>query len=107
LGFFSDDTVRVANARLAPRDTLVLYTDGVSEAENDGGDEYGVERLRSVIAEQRLSPPSELVDAFKQHVAAFRGTRERMDDETLLALQYAPAAGETARVQEGTAFAAS
>jgi len=107
LGFFSDDTVRVANARLAPRDTLVLYTDGVSEAENDGGDEYGVERLRSVIAEQRLSPPSELVDAFKQHVAAFRGTRERMDDETLLAVQYAPAAGETARAQESGVFAAS
>jgi len=93
LGFFSDDTVAVARTRMAPRDTLVLYTDGVSEAENEGGEEYGVERLRSLIAGQRLCCPTELVNACKEHVAAFRGTRERADDETLLALRYAPAAG--------------
>jgi phosphoserine phosphatase RsbU/P len=93
LGYFSDDTVSVARTRLAPRDTLVLYTDGVSEAENDAGDEYGVERLRRLIAERRSNYPTELVNACKEQVAAFRGTRERADDETLLALRYAPAIG--------------
>jgi len=93
LGYFSDDTVAVARTRMAPRDTLVLYTDGVSEAENEGGDEYGVDRLRSFVAGQRLRCPAELVNACKEHVAAFRGTRERADDETLLALQYGPAGG--------------
>jgi sigma-B regulation protein RsbU (phosphoserine phosphatase) len=90
LGFFSDDTVRVVKTRMAPRDTLVLYTDGVSEAENENGDEFGVDGLRSFLAGQCLRCPTDLVRACKQQVAAFRGSRERADDETLLALQYAP-----------------
>jgi sigma-B regulation protein RsbU (phosphoserine phosphatase) len=92
LGYFSDDTVSVAKARMLPGETLVLYTDGISEAENERGDEYSSERLRSFIEEQRLCCPTELVNACKQQVDAFRGTRERADDETLLAIQYAPAA---------------
>ncbi len=93
LGLFSDDTVCVAKARMAPGETLVLYTDGISEAENDAGEEYGSERLRDLLTEQNLCCPTELVNACKQNVAAFRGTRERADDETLLAVQYAPAGG--------------
>jgi len=93
LGFFSDDTVCVAKARMAPGETLVLYTDGISEAENDAGEEYGAERLRRFLAEQHSCCTTELVNACKQQVAAFRGARERADDETLLAVQYAPAGG--------------
>ena len=54
------------------------------------------EGLGRLIAEQHSCCPAELVKACKQHVAAFRGTRERADDETLLAIQYAPAAGKIA-----------
>jgi phosphoserine phosphatase RsbU/P len=93
LGFFSDDTVSVSKVRMTPGETLVLYTDGVSEAENEAGDEYGAERLQQFIAEQQSCCPAELVDACKQRLAAFRGSREQADDETLLAIQYAPAAG--------------
>ena len=89
LGFFSDDKVSVAQTRMKPHDTLVLYTDGVSEAENDNGDEYGVERLRDFLAEKSSCCPTELVTACKQQLAAFRGGRDRADDETLLAIQYA------------------
>ena len=74
LGFFSDDTVSVTKTHMAPGETLVLYTDGISEAENDAGDEYGVERLRRFLAEQHACCPTELVNACKQQVAAFRGT---------------------------------
>jgi sigma-B regulation protein RsbU (phosphoserine phosphatase) len=93
LGYFSDDTVCVAKARMSPGETLVLYTDGISEAENDAGEEYGSERLRSLLTEQHLCCPTELVNACKHNVAAFRGARERADDETLLAVQYTPAGG--------------
>jgi len=93
LGFFSDDSVNVTQAHMAPGETLVLFTDGISEAENDAGDEFGVERLGRFLVEQRLCCPTELVTACKQQVSAFRGGRERADDETLLAVQYAPVAG--------------
>ncbi len=75
---------------MSPGDTVVLYTDGISEAENDGGEEFGGERIRQFVAEQQPCCPTELVNACKLRLAAFRGTRERADDETLLAIQYTP-----------------
>jgi phosphoserine phosphatase RsbU/P len=93
LGLFFDDRVEVMRASMSPGDTVVVYTDGISEAENEAGDEYSAERLRHFIAEKHSCCPSELVNACKQHVAAFRGSRERGDDETLLAIQYTPTAG--------------
>jgi sigma-B regulation protein RsbU (phosphoserine phosphatase) len=92
LGFFSDERVHVVRAAMSPGDTVVLFTDGVSEASNADGEEYGVEALRRFIAEQHPTCcPATLVKAFKQRLAAFRGAEERADDETLLAIQYAPA----------------
>ena len=45
LGFFSDDKVHVVRTVMSPGDTVILYTDGVSEASNADGEEYGVEAL--------------------------------------------------------------
>ena len=92
LGLFDDERFSAARHSLKQGDTLVLYTDGISEAQNDGGDEYGVERLQKLIAVHAAGCPLELVGACKQHLGQFRGWRERFDDETLLALQYMPAA---------------
>jgi sigma-B regulation protein RsbU (phosphoserine phosphatase) len=93
LGFFSDDQVDVMRTVMSPGDTVVLYTDGISETSNRNGEEYGVEALRRLIAEQYPARcPSKLVQDCKQRLAAFRGAVERADDETLLAIQYMPAA---------------
>jgi phosphoserine phosphatase RsbU/P len=91
LGVFDGQEFSVATRRLQPGDTLVLYTDGVSEAENDAGEEYGVERVRTMIAEDYAGCPVKLIEACKQRLVKFRGQRERFDDETLLAMQYTPA----------------
>ena len=77
---------------MSQHDTLVLYTDGVSETENERGEEFGVEQLSQLLSSLHSCRTAELVDACTQQVAAFRGTCERGDDETLLALQYAAAA---------------
>jgi len=92
LGMFEDQVFTPAKARMHVGDTLVLYTDGISEAENDGGDEYGVARLRALIEMHCSGCPNKLVDACKQQLDGFRGSKDRFDDETLLAIQYAPAA---------------
>lgn len=93
LGIFADDTVGVAKGKMLPGDTLVLYTDGISEAVNDRDEEYGIEALLSLLGQQQLRKPGSLVQALKQNLTAFRGRAERADDETLLAIQYAPAGG--------------
>jgi len=94
LGMFDDQKFTASKARLHSGDTLVLYTDGVSEAENEGGDEYGIERLRKVIDEYRAGCTEKLIDACKQQLDQFRGRRERFDDETFLAMQYAPGSAQ-------------
>ena len=90
LGIWSDETVCVTRGQMSPGDTLVLYTDGISEATNDRDEEYGVEAVAKLLAEQRHRQPNRLVEAVKHDLAAFRGRAERADDETLLAIQYAP-----------------
>lgn len=92
LGVFEEQEFLPVKARLRPGDTLVLYTDGISEAANDAGDEYGIERLQAVIEKHCSYCPTKLVDVCKQHLDEFRGRHERLDDETLLAIQYSPAA---------------
>jgi len=90
LGIFSDDTVCVTKGQMSPGDTLVLYSDGISEAANDRDEEYGVDAVVKLVGDHRLRAPDKLVQAVRQNLAAFRGRAERADDETLLAIQYAP-----------------
>lgn len=91
-GMFAEQEFTVAKAQLNAGDTLVLYTDGISEAENDRGDEYGTDRLQRLIAEHCSKSPQGLIDACREQLSRFRGARERFDDETILAIQYAPTA---------------
>jgi sigma-B regulation protein RsbU (phosphoserine phosphatase) len=103
LGVFENMELSAGKAHLRQGDTLVVYTDGISEAENDAGDEYGVDRLRAVIEKCRLQCPVQLIGSCKEHLQLFRGARERFDDETLLAIQYTPAATEFPPMQHAVA----
>lgn len=94
LGIFEDQQFVSAKETLRRGDTVVLYTDGISEAENELGSEYGVERLRNVIDEHCSCCAANLIAACRKHLEEFRGSRERFDDETLLAIQYVPAQGQ-------------
>lgn len=96
LGLFDDQKFVGTKATLRPGETMVLYTDGISEAENDGGEEYGIDRLRQLMERYGAARPDDLVNACKEGLAKFRGARERADDETLLVLQYAPGTGRIA-----------
>lgn len=91
LGIFSDDMVCANKARMRPGDTLVLYSDGISEAVNDREEEYGVDAVARLLSQQEQRAPSLFIDALTENIAAFRRGAERADDETLLAIQYAPA----------------
>ena len=92
LGLFDHHQFAPAKAHMQAGDTLVLYTDGISEAENDGGNEYGIDLLRAIVEKHCGGGPIQLVDACKQDLDGFRARGQHLDDETLLAIQYAPTA---------------
>ncbi len=89
LGLFCDQQFTVVRTRLSPQQTLVVFTDGVSEAENPAGEEYGTAALRTLLQQNGLCCPETLVKACRENVEQFRAGGERADDETLLAIQYA------------------
>jgi sigma-B regulation protein RsbU (phosphoserine phosphatase) len=76
--------------RLAPGDTLVLWTDGVTEAFDAAGTAFGLDRLRQVVAATPADAldtlPARLVDA----VERFADGGSPRDDLAMLAVQYRP-----------------
>lgn len=87
VGMFCSGSYQPVSLTLKKDDTLVLYTDGVTEAMNGTGDEFGVERLSDVIAAHRRDAPGALVHAAVQHLNAFRAGPRRADDVTVMAVR--------------------
>lgn len=89
LGIFPDGAYRCMTADLGPGDRFVLYTDGITEAPSLSGEEFGMDRFKSFLAEHAASPAQELCDALVKHVTAWSGnSREQHDDLTLVVVDY-------------------
>ena len=67
-----------------PGDLLVLYSDGISEAANTSEEEFGEERLCSVVRENCARPPSEILREILKQVRAFIQKVPPQDDMTLV-----------------------
>ena len=78
----------VAEARLDPGDKLVVYTDGVTEAQNLAGEFFGKRRLKDIVAEHAAHSCAALHDAIQQGVAQFTQGVPQGDDITVLVVEY-------------------
>ena len=79
---FQEDTLQLEKG-----ETIVLFTDGVTEAMTTQNEEFGTERLEDTLAEVAMHNCQQIIDAIKADVAAFVGDAEQSDDITLLALK--------------------
>jgi len=84
LGAFEHWSCTEAATTLNPGDTLLLYSDGVTEARADSGDEFGEERLVELIHLHRDQPLSRISDVVTGAVADWIGGNEQPDDVTLV-----------------------
>jgi adenylate cyclase len=80
--------------RLEPGEVLLLYTDGVTEAENGDRALYGRGRLAAALAEAPTSSARNLVSAVIEDVVRFIGEAEQADDVTVLAVRRAGGAAQ-------------
>jgi sigma-B regulation protein RsbU (phosphoserine phosphatase) len=87
VGLLGGDSYTLRRARLHPGDTLFLYTDGLVEAGSERGEEYGMDRLRRVLAERHALTPGGLAAACLEDVSAFLAGTPRGDDLTLLVIR--------------------
>ena len=81
------DFIDQTTVRLQPGDGVVLYTDGITEAENLDGEHYGQERLCEVLCEHWPQPAEAIKDAVVTDVKRHIGTQEVYDDITLVVVK--------------------
>jgi serine phosphatase RsbU (regulator of sigma subunit) len=75
---------------LEPGDLLVLYSDGVTEAQNEAEEEYGADRLLEVVRAAAGEPPDAMIARILESIDAFAGDAPQFDDITLLVLARTP-----------------
>jgi sigma-B regulation protein RsbU (phosphoserine phosphatase) len=83
LGLFEDWECRTCDVEFAAGDILVIYTDGITEATGEGGEEFGEGQLVDVIRNKSCSPVPFILDAVLSAVQQFSGS-EQADDLTLV-----------------------
>ena len=86
LGLVPDMEYQEATVTLSPGDTVVLYTDGVSEAMNGDDEEFGNERLLKIFGSSTPTNSEEANQAIFHAVDAFVGDAPQSDDITCLTL---------------------
>ncbi|HLF88611.1 MAG TPA: PP2C family protein-serine/threonine phosphatase [Anaerolineales bacterium] len=67
-----------------PGDVLLLYTDGVTEAIDSAGEEFGLERLKSVLQVNGQKPVVEIIAEILREAENFTGAAPLFDDTTLV-----------------------
>ena len=88
LGFSEQVVYDLAEIQLAANDTIVLYTDGITEAQNHKQELFGIERARVVLNEADANNVHDLVKQMRKQVKKFSKKIPQSDDITLLALRY-------------------
>ena len=73
---------------LEPGDRMVLYTDGVTEAQNDAGDFFGRKRLREAVRRAGSADCAELHATIQNAILDFTAGAEQADDLTLVVVEY-------------------
>ena len=74
--------------QMRPGDTLFLYTDGVTEAENVGKELFGNERLQAYLDQHMSEGVQDILHGLKEEIFRFADGEEQFDDITMLVLKY-------------------
>jgi sigma-B regulation protein RsbU (phosphoserine phosphatase) len=87
LGILTDCAYESANTSLNPGDVLLIFTDGVVEAENDRTEEYGEERLIRIFNTNAALSANEILQRVMADVTLFTGTAPQHDDITCMVVK--------------------
>jgi serine phosphatase RsbU (regulator of sigma subunit) len=87
LGILKDPQYSNTVVALNEGDILTLFTDGVTEQENEAGDEFSTGRLKEVVLSRETDPASALVASITEAVSTFAGTKPQVDDLTVVVVK--------------------
>lgn len=87
MGVLPDTPFDQGRARLSSGDILVLYTDGVTEAKNEAGEQFGESRLHGVVVENNDMSAQALLDEVYRQVYRYSEAIPQYDDITLVVMK--------------------
>jgi len=82
-----DDFLGTTHFALAPGDVMLLYTDGVTEAERSDGQQFGIERLKDTLSRHHALPAQALIEQMMNDVHAFIDGQTIYDDISALVVK--------------------
>lgn len=88
LGLFDDVSFEQETVSLAPGDCVVVFSDGVTEARNGDGEEFGDDRFLTCVEARRNQGPQALLDALMSDVRGFCDRAPSADDVTVMVVRY-------------------
>jgi phosphoserine phosphatase RsbU/P len=88
VGLFDFSEYDTGETTVSPGDLLVVFSDGLTEAVNAEGDEFGDDRLAAVLETVRGKSASETLQAVLAAVTAFAGSEPPRDDMTVMVLRF-------------------
>lgn len=84
IGMFAGSTYKESSIHLQSGDRLLLYTDGVTEALDEVGHEFGLERLTKFIKENSSLGAEETINKLIGEIMSFKGPERQLDDLTMI-----------------------
>jgi sigma-B regulation protein RsbU (phosphoserine phosphatase) len=89
LGMFASANFPVFRFSVDSGDSLLIYTDGLTESRNAAGEEYGLHRVKALATTHSKCPPAELLSHCLSDLDSFTAGMKQTDDLTVLAVQRA------------------
>jgi sigma-B regulation protein RsbU (phosphoserine phosphatase) len=87
LGFQTDSSYLEGNIPFHPEDTLVLFSDGITEAMNENNEEFGEDRLTELITKHKSEDAYKMIDKIMDAVNVFSDGITQSDDMTLMIIK--------------------
>lgn len=87
LGMFPNVEYEEFSISTQPGDSIIFFSDGITDAMNDADELFGDERLKAVFQKSHQKSASKIADAILAEVSKFQNGREHFDDETIIILK--------------------
>ena len=99
LGIKTDVKFEEKTEFLSPGDMLLLYTDGIIEAENAEGELFGDDRLCRLLHELQPESPQKIIDSLLEQVREYTGMQNFTDDVSLVVMKSVSSSPEQKTTQ--------
>jgi sigma-B regulation protein RsbU (phosphoserine phosphatase) len=88
LGLYPNRVYTEASVKLEPGNSLVLYSDGVTELQNENNQHFGIQRFFQFLSSLSAFKPKVLIEKIEKNLDLFQGNAKQADDITILVLQF-------------------